>query len=394
MARHKSPPGAALLTRLQGMEGKAPRGLSLILISLSALPTASADEEFWDELEEFLVDYKNRYDAELYELSLVDRALLIKMSEHAQVGMVSDLKVSILRLIQQYFSEHFGMIDQTRLLRTIDLGIKLANAVKFLEHYESQPGKTGEKAMEMRALSQDDIAKVIEINKKVGSEKFKEIFVQAQRIADIKPGQEPTEMMKEYFIAMDALKKHVFPNVELRATGNLFNQLTITLDRLLIRSFNEINPKRQACSINLNVESVFTRAFEEFLGESENDALANIVFEFRQANILQHFEEYEIAANLITSKGGAIAVDAIVPETLGLVNLSQLHATMAKIFWRPGAEDRLSERRAEIKKMQDAGLIFTIARLDDETGVQVGHDLGITVFQGFHVDSLMSAEAA
>ncbi|MEE9317543.1 MAG: hypothetical protein V3U48_04555, partial [Rhodospirillales bacterium] len=141
-----------------------------------------------------------------------------------------------------------------------------------------------------------------------------------------------------------------------------------------------------------NVESVFTKAFEEFLGDSEDAMLANIVFEFRQANILQHFDEFEIAADLITSRGGIIAVDAIFPETVGLVNLHRLHATFAKIFWRPGCEDVLPDKKDEIKRMQNEGLIFVIARLDDEMGIQIGHDLGINVFQGFHIDSLIKAE--
>lgn len=394
MARHKAPPGAALLKRLHGMEGKPPRGLSLIMVSLSALPTDNAEDDFWGELDDFLVDYKNRYDAELYELSLADRAILLKMSEQGEVGMISDLKVSVLRLIQRFFPENFGMVDQTRLLRVIDLGLKLPNAIKFLEHYESQPGKTGEKGAGLRGLQEEDIKMVLEVNRKVGKQKFKEIFVQNQRIVDIKPGKEPEELMKEYFISMDALKKHVFPNVELRGTSNLFNQLTITLDRVLISAFDDINPGRQACSINMNVESVFTRAFEEFIGDSKANKLANIVFEFRQENILQQFDEFELAADLITSRGGIVAVDAIFPETVGLVNLHRLHATFAKIFWRPGAEEALPAQREEIKRMQDKGMIFIIARLDDETGIQVGHDLGITVFQGFYIDKLLDAKAA
>ncbi len=392
MARHKAPPGATLLKRLHGMEGKPPRGLSLMMISLSALPTDNADNDFWGELDDFLVDYKNRYDAELYELSLADRAILIKLSEQGEVGMIQDLKVSVLRLIQQYFPENFGMVDQTRLLRAIDLGFKLPNAIKFLEHYESQPGRTGEKGAGLRGLQEDDIKMVLDVHRKVGAQKFKEIFVQNQRMADIKPGKEPEELMKEYFISMEALKKHVFPNVELRGTSNLFNQLTITLDRVLIKAFDDINPQRQSCSINMNVESVFTRTFEEFIGDSNDTKLANIVFEFRQENILQQFDEFELAADLITSRGGIVAVDAIFPETVGLVNLHRLHATFAKIFWRQGAEETLPAQRDEIKRMQDKGLIFIIARLDDETGIQVGHDLGINVFQGFYIDKLLDGK--
>ena len=392
MVRQKAPPGAILLDRLHSMEGKPSKGMSLMLMSLSALPATPDDEEFWSELDEFLVDYKNRYDGELFELSLADRAILVKMSETGEVGMVSDLKVSVLRLIQQYFPENFGMIDQTRLLRTIDLGFKLVNAIKFLDHYESQPGKTGEKAMSLRALQEDDIKMVMEVNRKVGPAKFKEIFVQHQSMTDIKPGQEPEEVMKEYFISMGALKKHVFPNVELRGVGNLFNQLTITLDRVLVNAFDDINPSRQACSINLNVESVFTKAFENFIGEEGSNSIDNIVFEFRQANILQHFDEFVIAANLIKSRGGLIAIDSIFPETVGLVNIPRLGATFAKIFWRPGAEEALGAQRAEIKKMQGQGLIFVIARLDDASGLQVGHDLGINVFQGFYIDDLLAGK--
>ena len=392
MVKQKAPPGATLWTRLNDMEGPPPGGLSLIMISLSALPTDDADDDFWGDLDDFLVDYKNRYDADLYELSLTDRAILIRMAEQSEVRMISGLKVSVLRLIQHNFPKNFGMVDQTRLLRVIDLGLKLPNAIKFLEHYESQPGKTGEKGSGFRGLQEDDIKMVLEVHRKVGAQQFKEIFVQNQRMADIKPGKKPEELMKEYFISIEALKKHVFPNVELRGAGNLFNQLTITLDRVLIKTFDNINPGRKSCSINLNVESVFTRTFEEFLGDSGGTPLSNIVFEFRQDNILQQFDEFQIAADLITSRGGLIAVDAIYPETVGLVNLHRLHATFAKIFWRPGAEETLPAPGDEIKKMQDQGLIFIIARLDDETGIQVGHDLDINVFQGFYVDDLLDGK--
>ncbi|MBT3307489.1 MAG: hypothetical protein HN377_13545, partial [Alphaproteobacteria bacterium] len=152
------------------------------------------------------------------------------------------------------------------------------------------------------------------------------------------------------------------------------------------------NPGRGACSINLNVESVFTKAFETFLGEEGTKSLNNMVFEFRQDNILQQFDEFQLAADLIKSRGGLIAVDAIFPETVGLVNLNKMDATFAKIFWRPGAEDILPAQREEIMRMQSEGLIFMLARLDDEAGIQVGQDLGITVFQGFYIDDLLNAE--
>ena len=176
MARHKAPPGAVLLKRLKGLEGKSSQGLSLLLISLSALPSEE-EGKFWGELDEYLIEFKARYECELYELSLGERAVLVKMTEQAEVGMISDIKVSILRLVQQLYPEYFGMIDQARLLRKIDLGFKLSHAIKFLDHYEKQRGKTGEKGMKLRGLKEEDIKMVMEVHNKVGPEQFKKIFV-------------------------------------------------------------------------------------------------------------------------------------------------------------------------------------------------------------------------
>ena len=387
----KAPPGAALLRRLQSIEPKAAQGLTLVLLSLTSLPTQGVNDAFWDGIAEVMWSYRQRYDGELYELSHADYALLIKSKEYGEIGMLSDLKVAILRLVQQHLPDNFGMLDQTRLLRNIDLRNRLVNAIKFLEHYESQPGKTGDKGIKLRPLQENDIQTVADVSKKVGNARFAEIFVQHQKIAQISPGKGPRPVMNEYFIAMEALKKHVFTGVELRASGNLFNQLTITLDRLLIEAFDEVNPEHHRCSINLNVESVFTRTFETFLGAEGEKKLANVVCEFRQSNILQHFDEYEIAANLIQSRGGSIAIDHMFPETVGLVNVPKLHAGMAKVFWRPGAETLLPKQLAEIKRMNAAGVIFVLARVDDEQAIEVGQRLGISLFQGFHIDQMRKA---
>jgi len=393
-----APPAKDLLAILERWEEHHPDFNTLLLVSLSVLPTGEADAIFWNDLASMLVSYKARHDCRLYTLSQPDRAILVKMSEFNQVSLLTDLKVELLRLIQQYFPESFGMVDQSRLLRNIDLRFKVPNAIKFLERYieqeeDDQKPVASAPAAARRRLSETDIDRVVAVNKQVGTASFAKVFIKHQKIAVIKPGEPPEEIMHEYFVGMDMLKQHVFKDVELRGSGNLFNQLTITLDRLLLRSFADANPERAKCSINLNVESVFTKAFESFLGETDENAFANVVFEFRQSNILQHYDEYEVAASLINSRNGAIAVDAIFPETVGIMNLDRLSANMAKVFWRQGAEATLPRFREEIERTQANGTQVVFARVDDETAVEVGHELGVTLFQGFHIDRLLEESA-
>jgi len=391
-----APPARDLLKLLQSWEGEAQEHNTLLLLSLGALATEDVDDSFWLDISRFQVSFKNRHHAKAFQLSQIDRAFLVKMTEYNQVSLMTDAKVELLRLIQQYCPEQFGMIDQSRLIRPIDLRFKLNNAIKFLERYteEEEEIKTGKKAaakqtVRVRRLAEPDIDRVVEVNEQIGNAAFAKVFIRHQKIAEIHPGGPPVDLMHEYFVGMDALKKHVFLDVELRGSGNLFNQLTITLDWLLLDAFGDANPACAKCSINLNVESVFTRAFEAFLGDTRENAFSNLAFEFRQGNILQQFDEYEVATNLITSRAGTVAVDAIFPETVGIVNMSRLRANMAKIFWRQGAEQILPRFRDDIEAMQKAGTRVVLARVDDDLGIDVGHDLGITMFQGFHVDHLL-----
>jgi len=313
---HVAPPGSELLKRLRGMQGRTGNFTTLVLISVSVLPLANATEEFWSDFDRVLWELRERFNAQLYELAEPDRALLLKMTEYNQVGMMSDMKVAILRLI-----------------RGIDLRLKLANAVKYLERIEEQPGKSGNKKPEkLRPLLEDDIDNVKKVSNELGAKQFSQVFIRHQRIAVINPGEEPSDVMHEYFVAMNELQDHVFKKVELRGSGNLFNQLTLTLDQALLKAFGEVNPMCAKCSINLNVESVFTDAFKAIMQGDDDQAFSNIAFEFRQANMLQQYDEYMVASELILSRNGTICVDAIFPESVGIVSLKRLNAAMGKIF--------------------------------------------------------------
>lgn len=389
------PKSPLLLDRLEKMANPPTEFTSLMVVSLSMLPVANASEKFWIDFNVGVAEFAGRYHGVVYELAATERGVLVKMTDYNQVGINTDIKVTLLRLIQEHFPDNFGVIDQSRLVRMIDLRFKMAVAQKMLGKLivADEEFKTPE-FHKMRRLQEDDIDMVVQVSEELGAEQFAKVFIRNQSIAIIQPGQPPHPIMHEYFIGMDALKTHVFKQVELRGSGNLFNQLTITLDQLVLGCFGGMNAAASKCSINLNVESVYTRRFQNFVDTVDDKGFSNIVFEFRQANILQHFDEFMVASQLIQSKGGTVAVDAIFPDTVGIMNLGRLNANMAKIFWRPGAEDILPDFKEEITNIQKSGTILVMARLDDEVGLQTGHDLGITMFQGFYLDDLLSEKPA
>jgi hypothetical protein len=200
--------------------------------------------------------------------------------------------------------------------------------------------------------------------------------------------------MNEYFISIDSLRKPLFIDVELRGTGRMFDEFTLVLDQIMLRAFKKIDFRGSRWSLNMNVESVFTRAFEQFMAETPSEVMSHITFEFRQPNIVENFDEFQVARGLIQSTGAKIAVDRIFPHTLGLVDLEYIGASIAKVHWRTDAADIFKDRKRALKYIMDCGVQPVLIRVDNAQALEVGADHGITMFQGFFIDDMMRQKAA
>ncbi|MEQ8664567.1 MAG: hypothetical protein RIC16_02485 [Rhodospirillales bacterium] len=365
---------------------------SLLLISFEGLPEIE-DDQFWTDAVNIFAAFKKRFSAQMYRITGREYGALVKVTELNQININTSLKYEILKLIQSHFPEFFGLVDQSRLVRVISLTTRKANAVSYLEYRVKESIKSEDGANKLRPIRESDIERVLKVKDHVGAQDFAKLFLNSQPISIVRPNQPVTPVMNEYFVALDALRKHAFPDVELRGAGNLFAQLTLTLDTILLGIFNSVVPGGTRATLNLNVESVFTKSFEQFCNQRGDAALTNLVFEFRQVNILQHFDQFDVAASLIRERGGVVAVDAIFPETLGIVNIGRLGAEMAKVFWRPGAEAIIPDMADDIAAMQESGCMIIMSRVDEDTAVEIGHPLGITMYQGFYVDDLIKHNA-
>ncbi|MEQ8806183.1 MAG: hypothetical protein RIE16_10425 [Rhodospirillales bacterium] len=237
-------------------------------------------------------------------------------------------------------------------------------------------------------MRESDIQVVRDGMRKMGKKAFTDNFIRSQATVVITPGKPPMPVMKEYFISVEMIRQHILTNVDFRGAGLVFQHLTRSLDQMLIECFDEVNPDRAKASLNLNVETVFTHSFQNLL-EKGTKALSSLVLEFRAENILQNWDQFQTASELITSHGGTIAIDAIIPESLGVIDLSKLGAKLAKVFWRPGTENSLPKFKETIQGLQQRGTVLVMARVDDDLAIKTAHACGITMFQGFLIDDMV-----
>lgn len=368
----------------------------LIIIAVAdVLPQAKRTPELIKEATESLVTVAAKRGGRTFRVSPSDFGILVQVAHHVLVGMVRDLKVEILRAIERQSPGSFGSIDQSRLIVSYDLSTAYRSAAERVARYAAleQKGAAGAPG-KLRPLSEEDLKTVMHAYRQIGAEKFVAAFVRNQPMAQNTPERGLEPVMNEYFISIDSLRKPLFIDVEMRGTGRMFDEFTLVLDQIMLRAFKKIEARGNRWSLNMNVESVFTKAFEQFLEETPNETLSQITFEFRQPNIVENFDEFLVARGLIQSKGAKIAVDRIFPHTLGLVDLEYIGASIAKVHWRTEAEDILKERERALKYIVECGVQPVLIRVDNARALEVGADHGINMFQGFLIDDMMKRRAA
>lgn len=366
----------------------------LLLVSFTTLGLPDQQEGVQQALEGAFLTFVHSRGGHVFKLSDLDTAILIKLADFNRMEAMMDLKVDVMRVIQQHLPEHFSKIDQTRLIRPIDLSARLDAAKRFLEAYGDRRRETSGDESGERPLNMQDIQKLRDALRKLGPREFGKRYIRSQTAARIVPGQPAQPIMTEHYVGVDLLKKSILHGVDIRGTGNVFNQLTLTFDQALLYCIGAVTGDRSRTSLNMNVETVFTNAFSHFLRDGGEAGLAGVIVEFRQDNMFQHFSQFQTACELIHQKRGTVAIDNVQPETLGVVNLHRLNVKMAKVMWRADAEESYLQAKDDIRRMQDGGTKLVLAHVDDEQAIKIGQSLGIDLFQGYHVDKLLAGRPA
>jgi hypothetical protein len=307
-------------------------------------------------------------------------------------GILSDTKLQLLRMIGRQLPDYFGAVDVNRITQIIDLRRDRPRALETVRRLADQAANVDQVSNMMDMLLLEHIVRIESAYKQLGDACFADLFLRSQQIAIHEEGKPLHPVMSEFFASMASLRQHLLVGVDMRHNKNVFNQMTVTLDRIILKAIEGIKRPEQRASLNINIESVFSSDFETFEKRSLN-SLRRFNFEFRIGDIMQNFNEFLAARDLIQGRGGTVAVDGLLPSIVNVIDLSQLNPNMIKMFWQPGIGPELLKRRAQFDRLRQSGIVLALARVDDEDGYVTGRELGFGMFQGYHIDKLLSTPA-
>lgn len=363
---------------------------TLLLVSFERLPINGKLGSLVEAVDSQLSIFKKKQNAAIYQIGPCEFAIGIHLNERNELQAITDLKTRAMGVIQEFFPEHFQDVDQSKLVRKVPISLhrkKLIELVSQRLKTESST-TTKEKApkQKLRQLNSSDISILRNAAKTADAAFVAKHFIRRQKIFQIDQGSQKIPVGEEYFIAVKEIQKRFLPGVEFNGRTTLFDHMTTIFDEMLLGALEFVADRSLPISINLNIQSLFTPAFNSFTKKLGKKSLDGIKIEFQLTDIILNHNHYHLVRQLMQDFQGTPVVDTVYLDTVGLIRMDRLKPGAVKLFWQSGDVTDTEQLQSDIDKIKSLGIVPILARVDHQDGLTFGQQLGINQFQGFYFD--------
>ncbi len=222
-------------------------------------------------------------------------------------------------------------------------------------------------------------------------------MLRRQAICAIVGRAAPQPIFSELFISIAELRETLLPDVNLASSPWLFQQLTETLDRRVLAMLIKHDDRTVAgdVSINLNVQTLIAPEFLTFDDNLQAGMRGTIVLEVQKVDVFADLGSFLFARDFAHERGYRICIDGVNLESLPFVDRQRLGVDLVKITWTPQMKTGLLPNGTRLEQyVNRCGPGRSIlCRCDDQEAIDFGQSIGITMFQGRHVEGLIVADS-
>jgi EAL domain-containing protein (putative c-di-GMP-specific phosphodiesterase class I) len=202
----------------------------------------------------------------------------------------------------------------------------------------------------------------------------------------------------EYYINIAHLKRML--RTEANITGNrwLFNYLTQILDGRML-SMLERSPARyldNPISLNLNIMTLLSEDFNRFDASIKPAVKFSIVIEIHLADVFADMSAFLTAKSHVQKLGYRVCLDGVTDLSFTQIDRKKLGFDLIKLQWNADIHDDVTsaaniELAQAIKNCGANRVILT--RCDNRSAIDYGQAMGISLFQGRYLDSLINPKS-
>jgi hypothetical protein len=174
----------------------------------------------------------------------------------------------------------------------------------------------------------------------------------------------------------------------------LFKYVTSILDQRVLQLLREKPEQhlKDPISININAETLLSSWFTEFDAAINPTARISIVFEIPVLDAFADMTAFNLARQEVQKLGYRVCLDGLTTESFHNISREQLGVDLVKVQWNADVQSDLNSQ--ENKELGDAVRAagsnrVILCRCDNRSAIEFGHALGISLFQGRYIDSLL-----
>jgi hypothetical protein len=221
-------------------------------------------------------------------------------------------------------------------------------------------------------------------------------LVRRQFICRVNAKNTPEQVFSELFISIKDLRETLLPGVNLTANRWLFQHLTRTLDRRMLSMLaktDHITISGQI-SFNLNVGTLLSQEFLNFDDNIPASRRGAMVVELQVPDVFADLGAYLFAREFVQERGYRVCIDGLTHESLDIIDRERLGADLVKLLWHSDLVDRGPDMQRDVRAMirRTGEDRVVLCRCDNREALDFGRSVGISLFQGRHVESLIAEE--
>ncbi len=287
---------------------------------------------------------------------------------------------------EQEFCTYFDLSDQFGDL--VERVESLVQARAEKDHLARTSKKTGGQGKPL------DLANLAAIEKAI-SQADLSTMTSRQAICEVGADGRPVPLFYELFTSIGTLRQTLMPDQDFFADRWLFQYLTTKLDQRMLAwlSRNDDATLKHSFSLNLNIASLLSSRFLEFDALLDEKRRNTIVIELQKVDVFSDVARFLFAREFLLDRGYRICLDGLTAMSLPFVNRQQLGIELVKLHWTPELRQQIEGKngdqlREAIKEVNPRRIIMMRCESDD--AVELGQQLGISLFQGYYLDHLLA----
>ena len=219
--------------------------------------------------------------------------------------------------------------------------------------------------------------------------------IRRQPVCTALPNAQVRKVFDELYINIAHLRQMLKADVDFLSNRWLFKYLTHVLDERVIDLISH-NPNQYIAnpiSLNLNVETLLSSWFAEFDAKLRPAAKVSIVMEIPIVDVFADMAAFVYARKEVQKLGYRVCLDGLTTLSFESVDREKLGVDLIKVQWNAEAASDLAtkENREFVEAVKKTGSNRVIlCRCDNQQAVQYGQAMGISLFQGRYLDSLIN----